>query len=55
MSSRSGSPAGPSASDDAITAIAEADIIVLGPGSLYTSVLPRPRAGIGRVPKSPAA
>ena len=28
------------ASDDAITAIAEADLIVLGPGSLYTSLLP---------------
>jgi uncharacterized cofD-like protein len=28
------------ASDDAIRAIAEADVIVLGPGSLFTSVLP---------------
>ncbi|MEO8272501.1 MAG: gluconeogenesis factor YvcK family protein [Chloroflexota bacterium] len=28
------------AADDAITAIADAEIIVLGPGSLYTSVLP---------------
>jgi uncharacterized cofD-like protein len=26
--------------DDAITAIAQADIIVMGPGSLYTSILP---------------
>jgi uncharacterized cofD-like protein len=33
-------PADTRAADDAITAIAEADIIVLGPGSLYTSVLP---------------
>ena len=33
-------PAEPRASQDALTAIAEADIIVLGPGSLYTSVLP---------------
>ena len=28
------------ASDDAVAAIADADIVVLGPGSLYTSVLP---------------
>ncbi|MDQ6793754.1 MAG: YvcK family protein [Chloroflexota bacterium] len=28
------------ASDDALTAIGEADLIVLGPGSLYTSLLP---------------
>jgi uncharacterized cofD-like protein len=28
------------ASEDALTAIAEADLVVLGPGSLYTSVLP---------------
>jgi uncharacterized cofD-like protein len=28
------------ASEDAISAIAEADLIVLGPGSLYTSLLP---------------
>ena len=28
------------ASDDALTAIADADLIVLGPGSLYTSLLP---------------
>ena len=28
------------ASEDALTAIAEADLVVLGPGSLYTSLLP---------------
>jgi uncharacterized cofD-like protein len=33
-------PADPRASDDAVAAIADADVIVLGPGSLYTSVLP---------------
>lgn len=33
-------PADPRASNDAVAAIADADIIVLGPGSLYTSVLP---------------
>jgi uncharacterized cofD-like protein len=33
-------PADPRPSNDAIAAIAQADIIVLGPGSLYTSVLP---------------
>ncbi len=34
------SPGDPSPSDDALAAIAEAEIIVLGPGSLYTSLLP---------------
>jgi uncharacterized cofD-like protein len=33
-------PADVRGSDDAVAAIADADIIVLGPGSLYTSVLP---------------
>ena len=33
-------PADVAASSDALTAIAEADVIVLGPGSLYTSLLP---------------
>jgi len=33
-------PADVEAADDAIAAIAEAEIVVLGPGSLYTSVLP---------------
>jgi uncharacterized cofD-like protein len=33
-------PEGVAASDDAIRAIAEADLIVVGPGSLYTSILP---------------
>jgi uncharacterized cofD-like protein len=33
-------PAEARASGDALTAIAEADVIVLGPGSLYTSLLP---------------
>ena len=33
-------PDGVLASDDALTAIAEADLVVLGPGSLYTSILP---------------
>ncbi len=28
------------AADDALTAIAEADLVILGPGSLYTSILP---------------
>ena len=34
------SPPDVTASEDAIAAIAEADLIVLGPGSLYTSLLP---------------
>jgi uncharacterized cofD-like protein len=34
------SPDGVSAADDAVAAIAEADLVVLGPGSLYTSLLP---------------
>jgi uncharacterized cofD-like protein len=33
-------PAGVDASEDALAAIAEAEIVVLGPGSLFTSVLP---------------
>src|SRR4029079_8406807 len=33
-------PAGAPGSEDALDAIAEADLIVLGPGSLYTSLLP---------------
>jgi uncharacterized cofD-like protein len=33
-------PADVRASEDAVAAIAEAEIVVLGPGSLYTSVLP---------------
>lgn len=34
------SPSDVPASDDALAAIAEADVIVLGPGSLFTSILP---------------
>ena len=33
-------PAGVAASADAVAAIAEADLLVIGPGSLFTSVLP---------------
>jgi uncharacterized cofD-like protein len=33
-------PESVSAAEDALTAIAEADLIVIGPGSLYTSLLP---------------
>jgi uncharacterized cofD-like protein len=33
-------PDGVAASEDAVAAIADADLIVLGPGSLYTSLLP---------------
>ena len=33
-------PAGVEAAEDAISAIADAEIVVLGPGSLFTSVLP---------------
>ena len=33
-------PADVAVSDDALRAIAEADVVVLGPGSLYTSILP---------------
>ena len=34
------SPGGVRAAEDAITAIAEAEVIVIGPGSLFTSILP---------------
>jgi len=34
------SPEGVAASEDATRAIAEADLIVIGPGSLYTSIMP---------------
>lgn len=34
------SPENVAPTDDALTAIAQADIIVMGPGSLYTSILP---------------
>ena len=33
-------PPGPAASPDAVAAIADADLVLLGPGSLFTSVLP---------------
>jgi uncharacterized cofD-like protein len=33
-------PDGVAASEDAVRAIAEADLIVVGPGSLYTSIMP---------------
>ena len=39
-------PADVRASRDALAAIAEADLVVVGPGSLYTSILP-PAAGAG--------
>ncbi len=34
------SPEGVAAGDDAVRAIGEADLLVIGPGSLYTSILP---------------
>jgi len=34
------SPENPSATPEAVEAIADADVVVLGPGSLYTSILP---------------
>lgn len=33
-------PAAPAACAEAVTAIAEADVVVLGPGSLFTSIIP---------------